>query len=391
MTTPSNEGPAWQQGSWMESGDWLRNLDANQQQNLRAFVGMSPEQRAATLEYANLDTRQQANLMRAANTDPLRDRVNAAVRGVVARVQLAYDNTQHRLSEAAQTLATQAREYRDAAVGGATRAYEGARDTVVQGARDTQAAVVRGANAVGDRAEEFGQQVAGAYNRGVDRANAAGRQIAETYQGARETVVDAAQRGQVRLDQAWQAGADRLNETGQQIAQGARDARTAVVGGARDARDAVVGGARNARDAVAAAPGKVGRWFEAKFNNTMLKAESSLATFNAGRNNPDLQADMSQVMDDKSRLAMIQQWSQQLRGPISVEANDAIQNLAQQSQARLETQTAVRAGLVGVASPTGAPGQAQPQSPDQGQQGQQGKQGQQANLTKNNDKDGFKR
>ncbi|WP_432880886.1 hypothetical protein ACQPYH_36180 [Kribbella sp. CA-245084] len=387
MTTPSNEGPAWQQGNWMESGDWLRNLNDNEQQNLRAFVGMSPEQRSATLEYANLDSRQQANLMRAANTDPLRDRVNAAVRGVVARVQLTYDNTQHRLSEAAQTLATQAREYRDAAVGTATRAYEGTRDTVVQGARDAQAAVVRGANAVGDRAEQVGQQVAGAYNRGVDRATAAGRQVAETYQGARDSVVTAAQRGQVALDQAWQSGADRLSATGQQIASGARDARDAVVGGARDARDAVVGGARTARDAVTSAPGKVGQWFEAKFNSTMLKAESSLATFNAGRNNPELQADMSQVMDDKSRLALIQQMSQQLRGPISVEANDALQNLAQQSQAQVEAQTAARAGLTGVAPAAQAVAQAQPEQ--SGETGQQGNQP--ANLTKNTNKDGLNR
>ncbi|MER7247823.1 hypothetical protein [Kribbella sp. NPDC000426] len=385
MTTPTQESPAWPQGSWMQSGEWLANLNENEQANLRAFVGMTPEQRTASMQYASLDSRQQANLMRAANTDPLRDRVNAAVRGAVARVHLAYDNTQHRLSEAAQTLATQAREYRDAAVAGATRRYENTRDTVVQAGRDVRDTAVQAGRDVRAGAEELGQQVAGAYNRGVDRANEFGNRVAETYQGARDGIVDAAQRGQVRLDQAWQAGADRLNETGQQIAQGARDLRTAAVGTARDARDAVVGGARTARDAVTSAPGKVGRWFEGKFNNTMLKAESSLASFNAGRHNPPLGADMNRAMDTKSQLAMIQQWSENLPGQITVESNEAIQNLAQASQAQIDAQNAARlAG--GVAPASQAVGQ-----PQQPQTAQQGEQSQPANLTKNNDKGGLTR
>ncbi|RZU18928.1 hypothetical protein EV645_1130 [Kribbella rubisoli] len=386
MTTPTQESPAWPQGSWMQSGEWLAKLNENEQANLRAFVGMTPEQRTASMQYASLDSRQQANLMRAANTDPLRDRVNAAVRGAVARVHLAYDNTQHRLSEAAQTLATQAREYRDAAVGGATRAYENTRDTVVQAGRDVRDTAVQAGRDVRAGAEELGQRAAGAYNTGVDRVNEFGNRVAETYQGARESVVDAAQRGQVRLDQAWQAGADRLNETGQQIAQGARDLRTAAVGTARDTRDAVVGGARTARDAVAAAPGKVGRWFEGKFNNTMLKAESSLASFNAGRHNPPLGADMNQAMDGKTQLAMIQQWSENLPGQITVESNEAIQNLAQASQAQIDAQNAARlAG--GVAPASQAVGQ--PPQPQTAQQGEQT--GQPANLTKNNDKGGLNR
>jgi hypothetical protein len=368
----------------MQSGEWLANLNENEQANLRAFVGMSPEQRAASIQYASLDSRQQANLMRAANTDPLRDRVNAAIRGAVARVHLAYDNTQHRLSEAAQTLATQAREYRDAAVGGATRAYESTRDTVAQAGRDARDTVVQAGREVRAGAEELGQQVAGAYNRGVDRVNAAGRQIADTYQGARDTVADAAWRGQVRAEQAWQTGADVLNATGQHIAQGARDVRTAAVGTARDARDAVVDTARTARDAVAAAPGKVGRWFEGKFNNTMLKAESSLATFNASRHNPPMAADMTQAMDTKTQLAMIQQWSENLPGQISVETNEAIQSLAQASQAQIDAQNAAR--LAGGVAPA-SQAVSQPQQPT----AQQGEASQPANLTKNNDKGGINR
>ncbi|WP_371404625.1 hypothetical protein OHA10_02970 [Kribbella sp. NBC_00662] len=387
MTTPS-EGPGgWQPGSFLDSADWLRNLSQEQQQNLTTFVGMTPEQRQAAVNFINLDDRQQANLMRAANTDPLRDRIANAYRGAVARVHLAYDNTSQRISEAAQTLATQAREYRDAAVSGATRAYEGTRDTVVQGARDARDTVVQAGRDVRAGAEELGQQVAGAYNRGVDRVNAAGQRVAETYQGARDGIVDAAQRGQVRLDQAWQAGADRLNETGQQIAQGARDLRTAAVGTARDTRDAVVGGARTARDAVTAAPGKVGRWFEAKFNSTMLKAESSLASFNAGRHDPTLQ---SQTLNPKDRLEMAQRFSEALRAPNLQARTEILQGLAQSSQAQLDAQTqeaqrSAMHALSGVA-PAGqavsAP--AQPQSSGQGEQTN-------PNLTKNTDKGGLKR
>jgi hypothetical protein len=372
--------------------DWLSNLSPEQQQNLQAFVGMTPQQRETAMAFVNLDDRQQTNLMRAANTDPLRDRVNNAIRGAVARVHLAYDNTRGRISEMATSLASQARDYRDVAVQGARDARDtvvqgardardtvvqgarDARDTVVQGARDTRDAVVQGARNVGDRATELGQQAVGAYETGRDR------------------VVDAAQRGQVRLDQAWQSGADRVGEMRDSVVQGARGARDTVVQGGRDARDAVVGGVRNAAAAGRDAMNRAGRWFEGKFNGTMLKAESALANYNAGRNNPSLQADMKQIMPDKSRLEMIQQVSENLNsgnGPVTAAENEAIQNLAKASQTRLETQTAMRAGLTGVA-PLGQPVQSQGATGQQaGEQGAQEKPA--LNLTKNNDKGGLKR
>ncbi|WP_329002759.1 hypothetical protein OHA18_06240 [Kribbella sp. NBC_00709] len=360
MTTPT-EGP----------GGWFANLSQEQQQNLTAFVGMTPDQRQAAVNFISLDDRQQANLMRAANTDPMRDRIANAYRGAVARVHLTYDNTQQRISEAAQTLATQAREYRDAAVQGATNTYQGARDMAVQGARDVRdratevgqqvaGAYNRGVDRATEVGQQVGQQVAGAYNRGVDRVTETGQQIAGAYQEGRDRVVDMAQRGQVRLDQAWQTGADRLNQTGQNIADGARNTR-----------DAVVGGARDARDAVRAAPGKVGRWFEGKFNNTMIKAESTLASFNAGRHDPSLQ---SNNFTAKDRAEMAQRFSAAMNAPTMEARNEILQGMAQQSQSQVDAQTheaqqvAMRAlsGVAPAGQAVSAP--AQPQTSGQGEQ-----------------------
>lgn len=358
MTTPSEGRPGWEQGSWGQSMDWLSNLSQEQQQNLQAFVGMTPEQRQSAMAFVNLDDRQQANLMRAANSDPLRTRVENAARAAVARVHLAIDNTRGRISDMATSLASQARDTRDA---------------VVQGARN-----------VGDRATELGQQAVGAYEAGRDR------------------VVDAAQRGQVRLDQAWQAGADRVGERRDSVVQGARGARDTVVQGARDTRDAVVGGARDARDAIVAGANtaaaatksafvKTGRWFEGKFNAGMLKAESTLANYNASRHDPSLQADTTQVFDGQSRLELIQRLSEVMNTPISAQENEAIQNLAQASQTRIEGQTAVYIAMAGVPGPgTRVPDRGQTTLGQQtGEHGAQRQTG--SNLTKDNDKGGLKR
>ncbi|TCC10282.1 hypothetical protein [Kribbella soli] len=351
MTTPSEGRPGWEQGSWGQSMDWLSNLSAEQQQNLQAFVGMTPDQRQAATAFVNLDDRQQANLMRAANSDPLKDRVSNAIRGAVARVHLTYDRTQERLSEMATSLAAQGRQYRDAAVGGVRDArdtvvqgardardtvVQGARDTrdtVVQGARDTRDAVVQGARNVGDRATELGQQAVGAYETG------------------RERVVDAAQRGQVRLDQAWQSGADRVGEMRDSVVQGARGARDTVVQGARDGRDAVVGAGRDAMAAGRNAAAKAGRWFEGKFNNAMVKAESSLASYNAGRHDPELGAN---TVSPKDRTEMAQKFSAAMSAPTLEERNQIIQGMAQSSQAQVDAQNSALRALGGVAPAGGA-------------------------------------
>jgi hypothetical protein len=372
MTTPS-EGPGWDQGSWMQSGEWLANLSQEQQQNLTQFVGMTPDQRQAAVNFVNLDPRQQANLMRAANTDPLRDRLTNAVRGAVARVHVAYDNTQQRLSEAAVALQTQAREYRDAAVEGVTGAYQGARAMATEAGQQVAGAYNRGVDRATEVGQQVGQQVAGAYNRGVDRATEAGQQIAGAYQQGRDRVVDAAQRGQVRVDQTWQAGADRLNQTGQAIAQGARGARDTVVGAGRDAVTA-------GREAA----GRAGRWFEGKFDKTMLKAESTLQSFNAGRHDPSLQ---SSAFDPKDRAELAQKFSAAIQAPTMEARNAILQGIAQTSQAEVDAHQSATAAFSGVAPAGQAAPQAQTQSPDQSQQGTQPA----ANLTKNNDKGGLNR
>jgi hypothetical protein len=388
MTTPS-EGPGWQQGSWAESGDWLRNRPAQDQANLIAFASMTQEQQRNALGWADFHytENRRANLERFADTDPLRDRIANTYRAAVARVHLSYDRTSQRISEAAQTLVTQAREYRDTAVQGVTNTYQGARDAAVQGVRDVRDQAVevgqqvagaynRGVDRATELAQQTGQQIAGAYNRGVDRATELGQQAVGAYQQGRDQVVDLAQRGQVRLDQAWQAGADRLNEAGQNLAQGARNTRDTVVGAGRDA---VAAG----RDAV----GRAGRWFEGKFNNAMLKAEGSLASFNASRHDPTLQ---STTLSSRDRLEMAERFSEAMRAPTLQARNEILQGLAQASQAQVDAhtqeaqQSAMRA-LSGVA-PAGqaVATPAQPQTSGQGEQPN-------PNLTKNTDKGGLNR
>ncbi|MFF0343562.1 hypothetical protein [Kribbella sp. NPDC004875] len=381
MTTPS-EGPGWPQGSWSESGDWLRNLNETEQANLRTFVGMSPEQRTASLRFANLDERRQDNLIRISDKDPLKDRVNAAVQGAVARVHLTYDRTQARLSEMATSLATQGRAYRDAAVANA----RSARDTAVQGARDTRDAVVgvgRDALAAGrERATEFGQQVAATYQAGRDRATEFGQQVAGTYQAGREQVVDMAQRGQARLDQAWTAGADRANAAREQFVAGARSVRDSTLQGARNTRDTVVGAGRDAMAAGRNRVVQVGRWASAKLDQAMLKAESSLASANINRHNMALRGpEGTQVMTSKDRLEMSQRFSEAMSAPSLEEQNRIIQGMAQETQARVDAATAARM-LGGVAPAAQAVAQSPAQPAEQGQQGQQPA----ADLTKRTDK-----
>ncbi|HZX01688.1 hypothetical protein [Kribbella sp.] len=355
MTTPS-EGSGWEQGSWGQSMDWLSNLSAEQQQSLQTFVGMTPEQRQTAMAFANLDDRQQGNLMRAANRDPLRTRVENATRTAVARVHMTYDNTRGRISEMATSLASQARDYRDVAVQGvrdardtavqtvrdvrdtAVQGVRDARDTAVETARGARDTVVQGANNLRDRAEELGQQAVGAYETGRDR------------------VVDMAQRGQVRLDQAWQTGADRVGAARDTVVQGARTARDNAVQGARNARDTAVGAGRTAVTAGRDAVGRAGRWFEGKFNNAMIKAESAVASYNAGRHNPDLGAS---GLSAKDRVEMAQRFSAALNAPTMEARNEILQGLAQTSQAQLETQKSTMAALSGVA----APGSQSPQAP----------------------------
>ncbi|GAA3111109.1 hypothetical protein JOF29_001285 [Kribbella aluminosa] len=373
MTTPS-EGPAgWEQGNWVQATDWLTNLSADEQRNLQAVVGMSPEQRQSAVAFASLDDRQQGNLMRAANRDPLRTRIENATRAAVARVHLTYDNTRGRISEMATSLASQARDYRDVAVQG----VRDARDTVVQGARDVRDGAVQTVRDARDTAVDTARGardtvVQGARNT-LDRAEELGQQALGTYEAGRDRVVDMAQRGQVRLDQAWQSGTERVGEMRDSVVGGARNARDTAVQGVRNARDTAVDTGRNAVAAGREAAGRAGRWFEGKFNNAMIKAEGAVASYNAGRHNPDLGAS---GLSAKDRVEMAQRFSAALNAPSMEARNEILQGLAQSSQVQVDTQRSAMAALSGVASP----GAQSPQTPaatgqqtgDQGTQQQTG-------------------
>ncbi|GAA1587251.1 MULTISPECIES: hypothetical protein [Kribbella] len=342
MTTPS-EGPAgWGQGSWLDATDWLAALSAEEQQNLRAVVGMTPEQRQAAMAFANLDDRQQGNLMRAANRDPLRTRIENATRAAVAKVHLTYDNTRGRISEMATSLASQARDYRAAAVQGArdlgasaAQTYRDTRDTVVQAGRNAM-----------DRAEELGQQAVGAYESGRDR------------------VVDMAQRGQVALDQAWQSGTERAGAIRDSAVQGARNVGANAMQGARNARDAAVGAGRSTLEAGRNAVGRAGRWFEGKFNNAMIKAESAVASYNAGRHNPDLGAS---GLSAKDRAEMAQRFSAALNAPTMEARNEILQDMARTSQSQVNqsagVQSDVQRSAMAAFSGVPGPGAQAPQTP----------------------------
>jgi hypothetical protein len=378
MTTPSEGRPGWEQGSWGQSMDWLSNLSQQEQQALIDYVGMTPEQRAFANQVASLDDRQQANLMRAANTDPLKTRVQNATRAAVARVHLAYENTRGRISDMATSLASQARDYRDVAVQGA----RDARDTVVQGARDARDTVVQGARDVRDGVVQGARNTRDAVVQGAqnarDWADEQGQRAVGAYEAGRDRVVDAAQRGQVRLDQAWQAGADRLGEVRASVAEGARGARDTVVQGARDARDTVVGAGRDAVAAGRDAVNRAGRWMQGKFNNAMLKAESSLASYNAGRFNPELGAD---TISAKDRVEMAQKFSAAMNAPTLQARNEIIQSMAQTSQAQLDdARNSALHALSGVA-PAGRPAADGVSGQQSGDHGAQPK----VNLTKPKD------
>lgn len=364
MTTPS-EGPAgWGQGSWLDATDWLAALSAEEQQNLRAVVGMTPEQRQAAMAFANLDDRQQGNLMRAANRDPLRTRIENATRAAVAKVHLTYDNTRGRISEMATSLASQARDYRAAAVQGArdlgasaAQTYRDTRDSAArtiretgesaaQTFRDTRDTVVQAGRNAMDRAEELGQQAVGAYESGRDR------------------VVDMAQRGQVALDQAWQSGTERAGAIRDSAVQGARNVGANAMQGARNARDAAVGAGRSTLEAGRNAVGRAGRWFEGKFNNAMIKAESAVASYNAGRHNPDLGAS---GLSAKDRAEMAQRFSAALNAPTMEARNEILQDMARTSQSQVNqsagVQSDVQRSAMAAFSGVPGPGAQAPQSP----------------------------
>ncbi|WP_328526710.1 hypothetical protein [Kribbella sp. NBC_00359] len=223
MTTP-HQGPGmWQQGNAFEALEWLANLDARQQQALQ----------------------------RAMNThQALGPIYNAA-----ARVQQVSVDTARRLSDGAQTLATQARQF--------------GRDTV------TRAGEIRD-NTV-DRVADFGQRVQVQADLATqvvnERLDAAGRAI--TAQG-RAAVEGAQNLGRNAVEGAQTAGRNAV-QAGRNAVEGAQNlGRNAVDGAQTAGRNAVQAG-RNTVD-------RMSRWVQDRRSNASNRANAARAAFAAFKN-----------------------------------------------------------------------------------------------------------
>lgn len=319
MSQPT-EGPLWQQGNRSQTLDYLSNL--------------SPQQ--------------QANFEKMLNKVPMRDKVSNTIGNAVTRVQGVYDQTSRRLSEAAQSLASQGREYRDAAL----QAGRDFRDGAVQTGRDLRDDVVQTGRDVRDGARELRDGAVGAYRDGVDR------------------VTDLAQRGQVRADLAWQQGTERLNEVGRNIAQGGRDVRDAVVQGGRDVRGAVAQGGRNAVDGAQRVAGDVSRWFEDRKNHAVTRAEAARATFAAFKHDPTLPG-----LTPKDLAQLSQQFSQVVAAQTPEARSQAIEAMAEANRVpqtvSQEEARAMSAAMSGVAPAGQGPVVASASASEQGNQGAQ--------------------
>ncbi|TCO34520.1 hypothetical protein EV652_102586 [Kribbella steppae] len=325
MSTP-HQGPGqWEPGNWVAATDYLANLNAQQQRNLQLVLDMTQEQ--------------SQKLERMLNKQPLRARIHTAIGNAVARVHQVYDQTRTRLSKAAQTLATQANQYRQAAVGTA--------NLVAQG-------------------------------------------VAQGYRDVREDVADLAQRGAVAADLAAQRVGEGVNAAGRAVAQAAEATRQSVVQGAQATRQGIVQGAQatgravaeGGRQAVAAGQqlaGNVSRWFQDKKAHAQTRAEAARASFAAFRMDPTLPRDAGSLQD---RLELSQQFSKIMSAPTYEARITAVDDLLRSTEAKIgatqenpqaEAQNAAFRAFSGVHPPThtSAPAAAttgQDQSNEQGAQ-----------------------
>jgi hypothetical protein len=327
MSTP-HQGPGQQ-----VAGTDLTNLTAQQQRNLELVLNMTAEQ--------------SQKLERMLNKQPLRARIHTAVGNAVARVHAVYDRTSERLSEAAQTLATQARQYQQAAVDTYNRASEQVSDLVDRGAV--------AADLAGQRVRE-----------GID---AGGRAVAHGAEVTRQAVVQGAQ------------------ATGQALAQGAQATRQAVVQGAQATGQAVAEGGRQAAAAGQQLAGKVSRWFQDTKANAQTRAEAARASFAAFRMDPTLPQNAGSAKD---RLELSQQFSKILSAPTHEARIAAMDEMLRSTEAKLgatqenpqtEAQNAAMRAFSGVHPHThttapAATGTGQDQNTEQGAQNK-------VNLTKN--------
>ncbi len=356
MSTP-HQGPGqWEPGNWVAATDAIANLNAQQQRNLQLVLNMTQEQ--------------SQKLERMLNKQPLRARVHTAVGNAVARVHAVYDQTTERLSDAAQSLATQARQYRQAALDTYNRTSEQVSDLVDRGAvaADLAAQRVRegidaGGRAVAQGAEATRQAV-------VQGAQATGQFVAQGAEATRQAVVQGAQ------------------ATGQFVAQGAEATRQAVAQG----RQAVAQGAQatgraiaeGGRQAVAAGQqlaGHVSRWFQDKKAHAQTRAEAARASFAAFRMDPTLPQN---VASPQERLELSQQFSKVLAAAGPEARIAAAEALLQKTQAQVGAQENAQnmsVALGGVAPAARATGPTQ-QAAGTDQSNEQGAQST-VNLNKN--------
>ena len=278
MSQPT-EGPLWHQGRVGQSVDYIRNLNPQQQRNLQMLLDMNEQQAQ--------------NLQKLLNKQPLRQRLHAAVAGASNRVQMVYQQTTERLSEAAQSLASQANQYRQAAV---------------------------------DRVNQFGQDVS-------NRANQVGQQVAGTYEAGRQAVVDGAQRGQAAVGQAWQQGTAR-----------ATAAKDAVVQGAQNVAGRVAEGGRQAVETGQRMAGNTSRWFQTQVSRVQLAAASAQASFSATRQDPNVPP-----VSPKELSELSQMYTRALSAPNREDRIAALKTILETEQSHMDNDTAQRAALGGVA------------------------------------------
>jgi hypothetical protein len=221
MTTP-HQGPGmWQQGNERAALAWLASLDAQQQQALQRSI----------------QTHQALG----------------PIYNAVSRVNQVASQQATRLSEAAQRLA----------------------------------------QATTNRVTEIGQQAAGL-----------GRQVVDLGERGRDATVDAAQRTAVAADRMAYNAMDRATAAGRQVAEATTNAGRAVAETATNAGRAVAESATNTGRAVADAgrqvAGNVSRWFHEKRSNASNRAQAASAAFAAFRMDPTLQQSNVSAKDVKN-------------------------------------------------------------------------------------------
>ncbi|MFG1817087.1 hypothetical protein ACGFIF_25245 [Kribbella sp. NPDC049174] len=359
MSTP-HQGPGqWEPGNWVAATDYLANLNAQQQQNLQLVLNMNQEQ-AQKLE-------------RMLNKQPLRARIHTAIGNAVARVHEVYDQTAERLSEAAQTLATQARQYRQAAVDTYNQASGQVADLVDRGvvaadlaAQRAREGINAGGRAVAQGAQATGQAV-------VQGAQVTGQAVAQSAQVTGQAIARGAQATGQAVVQGAQA-------TGQAIAQGAQVAGQAIGRGAQATGRAVAEGGRQAVAAGQQLAGNVSRWFQDKKAHAQIRGEAARASFAAFRMDPTLPRE---VASPQERLELSQQFSKVLAATTPEARLAAVKELLQTTQAQVgakENAQNMSVALGGVAPASRATGPGQVVGTDQGtEQGAQST----VNLTKN--------